>query len=63
MATFFLRIRTRFPYRLNKISWELPVWAQNKYAVACRGGLWREILVKNGIINFENAWLAKHFVL
>ena len=24
MATFFLRIRTRFSYKLNKISWELP---------------------------------------
>ena len=24
MATFFLRICTRFSYRLNKISWELP---------------------------------------
>ena len=24
MATLFLRIRTRFSYKLNKISWELP---------------------------------------
>ena len=24
MATFFLRIRSRFSYKLNKISWELP---------------------------------------
>ena len=24
MATFFLRIRNRFSYKLNKISWELP---------------------------------------
>ena len=24
MATFFLRIRTRFSYKLNKTSWELP---------------------------------------
>ena len=24
MATFFLRIRTRFPYKLNKTSWALP---------------------------------------
>ena len=24
MATFFLRIRTRFSYKLNNISWELP---------------------------------------
>ena len=24
MATFFLRIRTRLSYKLNKISWELP---------------------------------------
>ena len=60
MATFFLRIRTRFSYKLNKISWELPVWSQNKYAVACRGGLRREILVKNDILIFESAFFVEN---
>ena len=60
MATLFPRIWIRFSYTLNKISWELPVWEIFVSSCCVSQAVSIEILVKNDLLNFESAVLAKH---
>ena len=52
-----------FPTNSIKSLGNCRFWYQNKSRVACRGGLRREILVKNVILNFESAGLANNDIL
>ena len=51
MATFFLRIRSRFSCKLNKISWELPFFWFFFSSLFVSQAVSIEILAKNDTLN------------
>ena len=54
MATFFLRIRSRFSYKLNKISWELPFLGKLFSSLFVSQAVSIKILAKNDILNLKS---------
>ena len=60
MATFFLRIRSRFSYKLNKISWELQLLEKQIQVFLIDVRFQSKLFLKNDIINLKSAVLAEN---
>ena len=59
MGNIFLGLIQETFLRINIF---LSFLSQNKYAVACRGGLRRKILVKNDLLKFRKCILANNYI-